>query len=96
MSAETAINLAFAAFLLLFAVVMWRFCRTPKPRAKARDVIAAARELDELELLYSLPAYGEAAAAVEEGLTRLFEELGPPPSPDPRDASHNDQKGDTP
>lgn len=101
MSAETAINLAFAAFLLLFAFVMWRFCRTPKPRAraKARDVIAAAREIDELELLYSLPAYDEAAAAISEGLTGLFEELGPPPSPDPmeagrdrlRDAIRNDQ-----
>ncbi len=99
MSAETAINLAFAGFLGLFAFVMWRFCRDPKPKAKARDVIAAVREIDELELLYSLPAYDEAAAAIDEGLTHLFEELGPPLSPDPMDtgrdrlwdAIHDDQ-----
>jgi hypothetical protein len=39
---------------------------------------------DELELLWDLPAYDPAAAAIDEGLTRLFEELGPPPVPDPQ------------
>lgn len=37
-------------------------------------------EADQLELLWLSPAYDEAAAAVDEGLSRLFEELGPPPT----------------
>jgi hypothetical protein len=35
---------------------------------------------DPLELLYRSPAYDRAAAAIDEGLSRLFEELGPPPT----------------
>jgi hypothetical protein len=101
MDAETVINLALTAFLLLFAFVMWRFCRTPKPRtrAKARDVIAAARDSyegpDSLRLMQELDVHLDAYFA---RLAHLFEELGPPPGPDPMDtgrerlldAIHND------
>lgn len=40
-------------------------------------------EADELELLYLARAYDRAAAAIDEGMTQLFEELGPPPAFDP-------------
>lgn len=45
----------------------------------ARDIAKA----DELELLYLSRAYDRASAAIDEGLTRLFEQLGPPPACDP-------------
>ena len=35
---------------------------------------------DECELLYAQRAYDHATATVHEGLSRLFEQLGPPPS----------------
>jgi len=64
----------------------------------------AAREVDDLELLYSLPDYDRATAAVDDGLTQIFEQLGPPPAYDPEldagcerlwDAIRDDQtKGD--
>lgn len=38
---------------------------------------------DECELILSLPDFGLAAAAIDEGLDRLFERLGPPPAYDP-------------
>lgn len=38
---------------------------------------------DECALIYSMPDYERDAAAVEDGLSRLFEQLGPPPAYDP-------------
>lgn len=64
-----------------------------------REVVA----LDQLELAWEGPAFGEAAASVDEGLARLFEQLGPPPAADPSwdaglerlwDAARDNQKGD--
>ncbi|MEU8756266.1 hypothetical protein AB0C88_37840 [Streptomyces chartreusis] len=85
------------AFYIWLAVCLYR--REQRRPLKRDQIIASAREIDELELLYSLPAYDEAATAINDGLTQLFEELGPPPSPDPmeagrdrlRDAIRNDQ-----
>lgn len=37
---------------------------------------------DACELIWDLDAY-DPAAAIDEGLTRLFEQLGPPPADDP-------------
>lgn len=48
-----------------------------------REQADTAREVDELELLYSLPDYDRASAAIDEGLSHLFEQLGPPPACDP-------------
>ena len=39
----------------------------------------AAAEVDALEIQFAQPAYDRAAAAVDEGLAQLFEQLGPPP-----------------
>lgn len=81
MSAETAMNLGYSFFLLAFAFLIWRFCRDPRP--KARDVIAAARHdvgPDSLRLMQELDEHLDAYYA---RLAHLFEELGPPPGPDP-------------
>ena len=45
----------------------------------AREVTDA----DPLELLYLAPAYDRSSAAIDEGLSNLFEALGPPPAYDP-------------
>lgn len=37
---------------------------------------------DECALIYSMPAFAEAATAIDEGLADLFERLGPPPAHD--------------
>lgn len=45
----------------------------------------AAAEVDALEIQFAQPAYDRAAAAVDQGLTQLFEQMGPPshdPAPD--------------
>jgi len=78
--------------------------RRRRNRTSIHERADIAREVDDLELIYALPAYDRAAIAVDEGLTRLFEELGPPPGPDPmddgcerlRDAIRDHREGEQP
>lgn len=80
------------AALLAFslAAAYWQIDRARRHEAMRDRIIRAAnehaeaaREVDDLELLYSLPDYDRAAAVIDEGLSGLFEELGPPPAHDP-------------
>jgi len=58
MSAESVINLAYAAFLLTFALVVWRVCREPRPK-KRNTTTAAQHDVgpDNLRLLQDLDAH---------------------------------------
>lgn len=55
----------------------------PVPCAPDNEAGVNLGDHDECELILSLPEFGLAAAAIDEGLDRLFERLGPPPADDP-------------
>lgn len=95
-----------AFYTLLGVLLVRRERRRPLERdriiCEARERAAAAREVDDLELLYNLPAYNP-AAAIDDGPNELFEQLGPPPASDPAweaglerlwDAARDEQNGD--
>lgn len=50
---------------------------------------------DALELLWDMPAYDRAAAAISEGLANLFEQLGPPPANEDDDHTTTNPTGES-
>lgn len=91
MSATVEQFLVIAAVILVGLPASLVLVRRARRHDSVRDRIiraslldpTAAREVDDLELLFSLPDYDRAAASVDDGLTDLFEQLGPPPAYDP-------------
>ncbi|MFE9764649.1 hypothetical protein ACFYPC_08980 [Streptomyces sp. NPDC005808] len=70
MSAATVINLGIAVFLLVCTLVLFRLCRTPRPRTQWRY-----EGPDSLRLMEDLDAHLDRHFAE---LSGLYERLGPP------------------
>lgn len=65
----------------LYEVIDRKYHESERERIIRESLLSpeAAAEVDALEIQFAQPAYDRAAAAVDEGLADLFEQLGPPP-----------------
>lgn len=83
--------IVFGVIAVVLPFLLWQIQRACKAEQQKNTDDAVQ---DALELLWDMPAYDRAAAAISEGLANLFEQLGPPPANEDDDHTTTNPTGD--